>query len=110
MKYKIYQIVMDSALELALEARIFTDRRIPAYYDSIIKGDATKGLELGMYKHVADIEADDLDSVFEIGNIGPESAITRYESMHSLSVGDIIENSQGNQYVVARFGFDEIAA
>lgn len=110
MKYKIHQIVMDTELELALVAQIFTDRRIPAYYDSITKGDATKGLELGMYKHVADIEADDLDSVFEIGNVGPESSITRHAPMHSLSVGDIIENPQGNQYVVARFGFNQITS
>lgn len=59
------------------------------------------------YVIVAKIEANDLDHVFEIGNIGPEENITRSNHpMHSISVGDVIFNEQDKKYsVVQSFGF-----
>jgi hypothetical protein len=60
------------------------------------------------YDLVAEIEAADLGQVFDIGNIGPESAITRKAPMHSVSVGDIIMNEQGDMHLVASFGFIKI--
>ena len=38
------------------------------------------------WRHVSTITATGLENVFQIGNMGPESAIKRYSSMHSLSV------------------------
>ena len=66
---------------------------------------ADKALEAGLYTHVSNIEADSANQVFEIGNIGPESAITRFSRMHSLSVGDIIVDEEGQVIVVAPIGF-----
>ena len=60
------------------------------------------------YDLVAEIEATDLEQVFEIGNIGPERAITRHVPMHSVSVGDIIMNEQGDMHLVASMGFTKI--
>jgi len=60
------------------------------------------------YQIVAEIEATDLEDVFEIGNMGPESAITRLAPMHSLSVGDIVVTPEGKEYFVASFGFEEV--
>jgi hypothetical protein len=60
------------------------------------------------YTPVCEIDAADLDGVFQIGNIGPEESITRLAPMHSVSVGDIIEDSAGTQYMVNSFGFEEI--
>ena len=60
------------------------------------------------YDLVAEIEAASLDQVFDIGNIGPESAITRRAPMHSVSVGDIIMNEQGDMHLVASMGFTKI--
>lgn len=60
------------------------------------------------YVHVADLDCDDLNDAFEIGNIGPEEKYTRYERMHSVSVGDVLEKD-GVKYVVASFGFEELA-
>ena len=60
------------------------------------------------YVQVCSIDADDLDAVFQIGNIGPESRITRLGQMHSVSVGDIIQDPQGTQYMVNSFGFKEL--
>lgn len=85
-----------------------------AYITASMRNDPTLGLELGMYEHVADIEAEGLEGVFEVGNIGPEQNITRYKPMHSVSVGDIIENMAGQRFVVANWGceqiLDEVAA
>jgi hypothetical protein len=60
------------------------------------------------YDLVAEIEAETLDQVFDIGNIGPESAITRKAPMHSVSVGDIIMNEAGDMHLVASIGFTKI--
>ena len=61
------------------------------------------------YRMVALIDGKTLDDVFTIGNIGPEEKIERVESMHSVSVGDIIQDVIDNKtFVVAKFGFEEI--
>lgn len=63
---------------------------------------------LDKYVHVADLDADNLDEAFEIGNIGPEEKYTRYSRMHSVSVGDILVEETGQAHIVASFGFEEI--
>lgn len=70
-----------------------------------ISGIADKALEDGLYTHVSDIRAETPEDCFEIGNIGPESAILRFSRMSSLSVGDIVVDAHGNVMVVANFGF-----
>ena len=61
------------------------------------------------YRMVALIDGKNLDDVFSIGNMGPESKIERIEPMHSVSVGDIIEDVIDRKtYVVAKYGFEEI--
>ena len=62
-----------------------------------------------MYKPVARIEAEDLEKVFEIGNIGPEENIERLDRMHSLSVGDLVfDPNTGIYHYVDSFGFGEL--
>jgi len=68
-------------------------------------GLADAALTDGLYTHVSDIRAETPNQCFEIGNIGPESAITRFSRMSSLSVGDIIVDVEGNVMVVANYGF-----
>jgi len=70
---------------------------------------AGEALSKDFYSHVANIEANDLDEVFEIGNIGPAGAIERLSRMSSVSVGDVIIDEMGNKSVVASFGFQEVA-
>lgn len=60
------------------------------------------------YDLVAEVTATTLSQVFDIGNIGPESAITRHAAMHSVSVGDIIMDEQGDMHLVASLGFTKI--
>ena len=60
------------------------------------------------YTHVSTIIAPSLEDVYKIGNIGPESAIALHAPMHSISVGDIIEDESGQEHMVASFGFTEL--
>jgi hypothetical protein len=60
------------------------------------------------YEHVANLDASDLDEAFQIGNIGPEEAYTRFKPMHSVSVGDILVEDCGTVSIVAGFGFDKL--
>jgi len=62
-----------------------------------------------MYEMVAEIDAKDLDEVFEIGNIGPEKNIKRLKPMHSVSVGDVILDSVGNAFFVDNYGFGTVS-
>jgi len=65
-------------------------------------------LFLENYQIVCEIEADDLDDVFQIGNIGPEEKITRIDRMYSLSVGDVIRTPEGIYSVVEPMGFGRL--
>ena len=47
--------------------------------------------------------------MFEVGKIGPESAITRLAPMHSVSVADVVETPEGVRHVVASIGFQQLA-
>ena len=60
------------------------------------------------YEHVANLDASTLNEAFQIGNIGPEEAYTRFKPMHSMSVGDILVEESGTVHIVAGFGFDEL--
>jgi hypothetical protein len=62
-----------------------------------------------MYEMVAEIDANDLDEVFEIGNIGPEKNIKRLKPMHSVSVGDVILDNVGNAFFVDNYGFGTVS-
>jgi hypothetical protein len=60
------------------------------------------------YKEVAEVEANDFEDVFQIGNIGPEERITRKAPMHSVSVGDVILCEDGACKFVDKIGFGEV--
>jgi hypothetical protein len=108
--YKIHQIVLDKDLvDLINKEGWKCHVKALAHIEASMKGDPKIGVTHDCYTHVADIIADDLDHVFEAGNIGPEDRITRHDRMHSISVGDIIEDPNGVKHVVAQFGFEQLA-
>jgi len=54
-----------------------------------------------------------LNAVFHIGNQGPWDRVEYLENkfnrtMHSISVGDIVESEDGNRYFVDFSGFGEL--
>lgn len=81
---------------------------IAAYMLATLKRKYQQAFQTGEFKHVATIEANDLEEVFEIGNIGPEHLITRHAPMRSVSAGDVIETPEGEFFAVAPMGFEII--
>lgn len=79
-----------------------------ANLDATVLGKLDTTYYVENYTVVADIEAGNLEEVFAIGNnMGDESKITRYEKMHSVSVGDVIRDGE-NAFVVKMFGFEKL--
>jgi len=61
------------------------------------------------YELVAMIDAKDPEQAFTIGNMWNEDRMNIVGPMHSISVGDIIEDlTTGQTLVVEKFGFSEI--
>ena len=99
MKYTVCQITKDAKNEkAAMDARIL--------------GEVDPVFFLSSYEEVAAIEADNLNEVFQIGNIGPDEKIKRFDfqPMHSISVGDVIRDDRGRCFVVAPLGFERLGA
>tara|TARA_R100000951_G_scaffold115571_3_gene124103 strand:+ start:1431 stop:1868 length:438 start_codon:yes stop_codon:yes gene_type:complete len=71
-----------------------------------------KGAYLALYNDKYEVEALNLDHVFQITNLWdcPDQVHT-FEVGHSTSVGDLIEDTQtGAIYLVAGFGFKQVVA
>ena len=92
MKFEIWQLHLDEEVarrvnkgERPKEWILYSDIRVLGSKEAVLKA-----WEAGMYRHVANIEAFDLEDVFETGNIGPEERIERLGPMHSVSVGDVV--------------------
>jgi len=61
---------------------------------------------LNHFAPVASVMADSLGEVFEIGNgMGDASQLVRILPMHSVSVGDFIQDSDGECHLVMPMGF-----
>ena len=113
MKFAIYQIrLTDAEIDLINEKGhdAVAKQSLKIKMDMDFSGDkiaslASIAMDEGYYTHVANIEANDYNQVFEIGNIGPEQNIERLARMHSISVGDVIISQEGQLVVVAPVGF-----
>jgi len=103
MKFTVYQInLSDEDYENSTLREMYLDTIMDPTNEAIEKA-------AGLYVKVAEIDALSFDHVFEIGNIGPEEKITRFDSMHSVSVGDIVKSEDGVTKFVAPYGFKSIA-
>ena len=83
-------------------------REDPQNFETRFTGNINPVFFLKAYKEVCAIEAKDIDEVFEIGNIGPEEKIERFDRMHSISVGDVIRDDRGRCFVVSPIGFKRL--
>jgi hypothetical protein len=108
--FKVYQIQLDEKLvELVNKEGWNCHEKATAYADATFGNFKAAAMKFDeCYTHVANIVADSLDHVFEVGNIGPEDRIERFGKMSSISVGNIIEDADGNRSVVANFGFETV--
>ena len=82
----------------------------PLAFEAMIEGNVDPVFFLSSYQEVCEIEADSLDEVFEIGNIGPDEKIRRFDftPMYSISVGDVIRDDKGKCFVVKGVGFERL--
>lgn len=103
MKFTVYQI--------NLSDKDYENRNLREMYLDTIMDPTTEAIDKasGLYVKVAEIDANDFEEVFEIGNMGPEEKIIRIDEMHSVSVGDIVKREDGVTKFVAPFGFESIA-
>ena len=114
-KFKLYQIHLTSAEvdKINSEGHDSVHKQTLKLDMSLRKNDtgaiAREAFDLGYYTHVSNITSDNFEGVFSIGNMGPEECIERLAPMYSCSVGDIVEDEQGNKKVVADFGFKAVA-
>jgi hypothetical protein len=114
MNYKLYQIHLTDAEVDQVNAEGHNSvpkhrLKLDMSFTDNVAVLAKQAFDAGYYTHVSNIEAEGLEAVFEVGNIGPESAITRLKPMHSVSVADVVETPEGVRHVVASVGFKELA-
>ena len=108
--FTVYQIVIDKDLsDLINKEGHACHVKSKARMQAMLEGDVRLGVMHDCYTKVAEVVADDLEHVFEVGNIGPEDRITRLEKMTSISVGDIIADADGVCSVVNNVGFTPLA-
>ena len=101
MKYSIYQI--------NLTDEQYEDKVVLETYRSVQFGCSVASVITAkpLYSKVAVIDAEDLEDVFTIGNIGPEGKIERLAPMHSVSVGDVVVDNGGFASVCMPMGFKQ---
>jgi hypothetical protein len=104
---KVFQIVIDRDLSDLINREGWDCHVKAKAYTLSQQGDAGIALRNGCYTHVANIVADDINHAFEAGNIGPEDRIERLAKMRSVSVGDILVDSEG-AWLVLPVGYKEV--
>ena len=108
--FSVFQIVIDKDLsDLINKEGHACHVKSLARMQAMLEGDVRLGVMHDCYTKVAEVVADDLEHVFEVGNIGPEDRITRLDKMHSISVGDIVADADGVCSVVNNVGFTPLA-
>ncbi len=106
MKYTVTQFQIDPHLDTLGN---FKDKSVEnLYLDGMMFGKVHPSTFLKHHEVVCEIEANDLDEVFHIGNTGPESSIKRIKEMHSVSVGDVIRDEDGKCFIVKPVGFSRL--
>jgi|FreactTroBogLake_1042271.scaffolds.fasta_scaffold10448_1 hypothetical protein len=116
MKYEVFQIRLADSIYDAVNL-LGRTKASELYPDFAAESDVSffgskrfKPQYLKYYNKVAEVEADGLEEVFEIGNgYGDQSKITRLARMHSVSVGDIIRVDTGRYMMVDGIGFTEVS-
>ena len=114
MNYKLYQIQLTDQEVDKINAEGHNSvpkhrLKLDMSFNDNVAELASDAFSKGYYTHVSNIEAEGLEGVFEVGNIGPESSIERLGRMHSVSVADVVETPEGVRHVVASVGFEQLA-
>lgn len=118
-KYEIYQLPFSVMESLANDGKATPfSYRGDETSDSkfVFSRDTARGLfSRHGYRAVARFDVTQLEDIYDLSNnpyiddADREKRIDRIERMHSVSVGDIVLDTESNEYyIVAPFGFDEL--
>ena len=116
MRYTVFQFKLSREASNAVNSLGWTDAikqfpEVQIQLDVSFSG-GSQGFSAWMSKYysaVCNIDANTLDGVFHIGNMGPEESIERLDRMHSVSVGDVIrDNAMGTYHMVDSEGFTQL--
>jgi len=114
MKYTVTQFQIEPHLDILGN---FKDKSVEnLYLDGMMFGKVHPSTFLKHHEVVCEIEADDLDEVFEIGNLGyttrdafsETKGIKEIKRMRSVSVGDVIRDEDGKCFIVKGVGFERL--
>jgi len=116
MQYTVYQFNLSHAARAAVNTVGWADaeKQFPevAIQRDVKFSGGSEGFTAWMseyYNPVCNIDANDLEDVFHIGNMGPEESIERLAAMHSVSVGDVIrDNDDSTYHMVDGEGFTQL--
>ena len=107
---KVYQIQL-SDLEIQLANSGASTPKLRAFYDKSF-GALFKAENFVHYTHVANVYTNDIELAFKIMNLWEDVDINMVELLgpcSSMSVGDILEDHNGDLYRCASFGFTKIS-
>jgi len=113
-KYKVHQIQISNEIhdDVNRLGHAGAAKKYPAYEAHMaVSFRGSEKFETRFLEHyavVAEIDAENLEQVFEIGNIWPEKGLTLIRQMHSISVGDIVE-LKGQYFMVDQIGFTSLS-
>ena len=116
-KYKIFQVKLtkEQIASISNEDNTPVPDWYKDYIDTTMYPDHRKvSKALYLYSHVGNITAKDLNDVYHVGNDPFDNPAVEYLSnpsgrnMHSLTVGDVVEDPDGKKYFVNFAGFGEL--
>lgn len=111
---RVYQISLDAFHDeinrLGWDGAVKQFPAVKAYLECSFKGsEGWKPEYFQYFKRTATIDTDDLDMAFQFGNIGPQSKVDGMLD-HSVSVGDLLMDDEGQYHMVNSMGFGQILA
>ena len=116
-KYKVHQMKLtDEQVDEINEQGAENSSLWKFYNDANMFPDGDKvqnALRMGLYDHMANIEAENRDQVVHIGNGHPDAEIEHLENkfgrqMHSITIGDVVEDPDGTRWFVNFGGYEKV--
>ena len=115
--YKVYQMKLtDEQVDEINEQGAENSSLWKFYNDANMYPDGDKvqnALRMGLYDHMANIEAPDMNQVVHLGYDINEERIEHLDNkfgrkMHSITIGDVVEDPDGKKWFVNFNGYEAV--
>jgi len=116
-KYKVYQMKLTNEQVDEINEQGAENSSLWKFYsDANMFPDGDKvqnALRMGLYDHMANIEAPNMDQVVHIGNGEHDDEIEHLENkfgrkMHTITIGDVVEDTDGVKWFVNFGGYEKV--